>query len=59
MKKNLIIVIVLIVAAISAAYFILKPSVELVSDGHTDHTHEATTKHTPIQDESQPHTHDE
>ncbi|MDQ3076397.1 MAG: hypothetical protein M3Q34_04720 [bacterium] len=59
MKKNLIIVIVLIVVAISAAFFILKPESKIASDGHTDHTHEATSEHTPIQDESQPHSHDE
>ena len=59
MKKNLIIVIVLIVVAIGAAFFILKPSAIPASDGHTDHSHEATDGHMPIQDESQPHTHDE
>ena len=59
MKKNLIIAIVLIVGAIGAAFFILKPETKTASDGHTDHTHESTSEHNPIQDESQPHTHDE
>ncbi len=59
MKKNLIIVSVLIILAIGAAFFILRPGTNPASDGHTDHTHETTGEHTPIQDESQPHGHDE
>ena len=59
MKKNLIIAIVLIIIAIGAAFFILKPEVQTASDGHTNHTHDAINGHTPIQDESQPHTHDD
>jgi hypothetical protein len=45
MKKNLVIVTILIVGAIGAAFFILKPSPKPASDGHTDHTHDEESAH--------------
>ena len=59
MNKKSIIAVSLVMIALVSAFFILKPETKPTSDGHTDHTHETSTGHASVQDESQPHTHDE